>query len=34
MAETKIDFEHLSFPEALKQLEVDLKIGLSSAEAQ
>lgn len=34
MVETKIDFEHLSLPEALKQLDVDLKICLSSAAAQ
>jgi hypothetical protein len=27
VAETKIDFEHLSVSEALKQLDVDLKIG-------
>ena len=33
MAETKIDREHLSIADALQQLNVDSKIGLSEAEA-
>jgi H+-transporting ATPase len=34
MAETKIDYEHLSIADALQQLNVDPKIGLSDAEAK
>jgi hypothetical protein len=33
MPETKIDFEHISLADALQQLNVDPKVGLSDAEA-